>query len=85
MTIDEAQRQRAARLARCRTRAERLGHMIEESPGGFRLLAPGASRRGRELGLPQIEQRLAELERQHPANKILTGETPWAPTAPKSP
>jgi hypothetical protein len=69
MTSKEAQRQRAARLARCRARAERLGFRVEEDPRsyGFHLLARGedlGNGRRPEVGLPEIEARLEELEKE---------------------
>jgi|KBSSwiStaDraftv2_1062776.scaffolds.fasta_scaffold57085_2 hypothetical protein len=69
MTLEEARRLRADRLARCRARAEALGYRIEESVTGygFHLLARGeelGSGRRPEAGLPEIEGLLDELEKE---------------------
>ena len=64
MTPAQARRLRADRLRACQARAQRLGLRVEAHPRGygFRLLGSGENRRGRELGLPQIEARLDKLE-----------------------
>jgi hypothetical protein len=55
---------RVARLRECQGRAAKLGYRVEASASeGFYLVRPG-ERVDYETGLPDIEARLAELEKE---------------------
>jgi hypothetical protein len=69
MTLEEARRRRVDRLARCQARAAALGYLVEEDPRscGFHLLARGedlGNGRRPDVGLPEIEVHLDELEKE---------------------